>query len=154
MKFSTREDIEAPIEHVFAQVSDFAGFERRALRHGAQVHRIGGDAANVGTKWDISFKLRGRDRQMQATLDVIEAPEMYRIDANSDGVSVQTIVELVALSPRRTRLAVAVELRPRTLTARVLMHSMKLAKTKLAKRFKARVLEYAEEIEDKYRKAS
>lgn len=152
MKFTTREDIEAPIDYVFAQVSDFAGFERRALRHGAKVHRLGDGAFAVGTQWDVSFKLRGRDRQMLATLAKMQEPEIYQIDAQSDGMIVATIVELVALSPRRTRLNVALELRPRSLTARVLLQSMKLAKTKLNKRFKARVLEYAEEIEESYRK--
>jgi hypothetical protein len=152
MKFSTREDIEAPIDHVFAQISDFAGFERRALRQGADVRRLGDGPSQVGTQWDVSFKLRGRDRQMQVTLSALEVPEMYQIDATSDGMNAETLVELVALSPRRTRLAVAIDLRPRSLTARVLLQSMKLAKTKLNKRFKARVLEYAEEIEDSYRK--
>lgn len=152
MKFSTSEDIEAPIEHVFAQVSDFAGFERRALRQGADVRRLGDGSVEAGCEWDVAFKLRGRDRQMRATLVTLIAPEMYKIDAQSDGMTAATVVELVAMSPRQTRLTVAIDLRPRSLTARVLLQSMKLAKTKLNKRFKARVLEYAEEIEDTYRK--
>lgn len=152
MKFSTSEDIEAPMAHVFAHVSDFSGFERRALRQGADVRRLGSGPITAGSEWDVSFKLRGRDRQMRATLVTLIAPEMYQIDAQSDGMTATTMVELVAMSPRRTRLTVAIDLRPRSLTARVLLQSMKLAKTKLNKRFKARVLEYAEEIEDTYRK--
>ena len=48
MKFSTREDIEAPVDHVFAEVSDFAGFERRALRHGADITRLDEGPCRVG----------------------------------------------------------------------------------------------------------
>lgn len=153
MKFSTREDIEAPIDHVFAKLSDFSGFERLALRRGAQVKRIGDGPVGVGAQWDVSFKLRGRERKMHATLAALHPPEMYRFDAVSGGMSGQTLVELVALSPRRTRLLVGIDLRARTLTARLLLQSMKLAKARLAKKFKARVLEYAEDIEDEYRKS-
>ncbi len=35
MKFSTRKDIDAPIDHVFASVSDFQVYERAAMRRGA-----------------------------------------------------------------------------------------------------------------------
>lgn len=152
MKFSTREDIEAPIDHVFAKVSDFAAFERSALRRGAEVRRVGAGPVQTGSQWDAAFKFRGRDRKMQITLTTLEAPEMYQIAAQSDGIAADTLVELVALSPRRTRLSVALNLQPRSLTARVLLQSMKLAKNKLTKRFKARVLEMAEDIEDGYRK--
>lgn len=151
MKFSTREDIQAPIEYVFANVSDFSRFERRALRHGAQVDRTDEGPIVVGSQWDVAFKFRGRERRMQLTLGAMEAPEMYRCDAVSGGLHTQTLVELVALSPRRTRLIVSIDLRPRTLTARVLLQSMKLAKTRLNKRFKARVLDYAETVEAAYK---
>lgn len=154
MKFSTRAEIEAPMAHVFAKLSDFSAFERRALRHGVQVTRCADGPVAVGTQWEIVFKLRGRERRMRATLAALDVPEMYRFDAVSDGLNVQSAVELIALSPKRTRLVVSVDLRPRSLTARVLLQSMKLAKTKLNKRFKARVLEYAEDIEDDYRRST
>ncbi len=154
MKFSTREDIEAPMTHVFAAVSDFAGFERRALRQGADVKRLDDGPVAVGSAWDIAFQFRGRDRRMKATVASLDAPNAYRIETLSDGMTVTTDVELVALSRSRTRVAVAFDLRARSLTARLLLQSMKLVKSKLTKRFKARVLEYAEDIEDDYRKSA
>lgn len=50
MEFTTRDDIEAPIDYVFDQVTNFATFERSIMRLGGDVERIaGGDAAVVGT---------------------------------------------------------------------------------------------------------
>jgi carbon monoxide dehydrogenase subunit G len=152
MKFSTREDIEAPIDYVFDRVSDFNAFERRALRQGAQVSRRNeGDFAK-GDVWDIGFKFRGRDRKVAAKLARFERPNELEIDSDSDGLNAFTQVALVALSPARTRVLVSVDLRAKTLTARLLLQSLKLAKSKMTKRFKARVLDYAEDIEDRFRR--
>ncbi|PUB10666.1 SRPBCC family protein [Yoonia sediminilitoris] len=152
MKFSTREDVEAPIDYVYQQVSDFAGFERRALRHGVNISAHQGGQIDVGSSWDIAFPFRGRERRMQAKIATIDPPSGYRVDTESDGMTVVTTVDLVALSRGRTRLLVAMDLRARSLTARLLLQSMKLAKTKLTKRFKVRVLEFAEDIEDDFRR--
>ncbi len=152
MKFSTREDIEAPIDYVFGRVSDFAAFERRALRQGADVSRRENGPVATGSVWDVAFKFRGRDRKVAATLTQIDPPQAIEIESHSDGLTAITQVELIALSPARTRVMVGFDLRARTLTARLLVQSLKLAKTKLTKRFKARVLDYAEDIEDQYRR--
>ena len=152
MKFSTREDIEAPIDHVFDRVSDFASFERRALRYGADVVRLDEGPVQEGSSWNIAFQFRGRERRMQSHLASFDPPNGYLVTTMSDGMTITSTVDLVALSRGRTRVAVAVDLRAKTLTARLLLQSMKLAKTKLTKRFKARVLEYAEDLEDDYRR--
>ena len=59
---------------------------------------------------------------------------------------------MIALSATRTRVLVSFDMRAKTLTARLLLQSLKLAKTKVTKRFKARVLDYAENVEDDYRR--
>ncbi len=152
MKFSTREDIEAPIDYVFAQVSDFAAFERRAMRQGADVARRGAGPIAQGAIWDICFQFRGRNRRVVAELTQLDVPHILSIDSASDGLNAVTEVELIALSQSRTRVLVGFELRAKTLTARILLQSLKLAKTKITKRFKARVLDYAEDIDDRYRR--
>lgn len=152
MKFSTREDIEAPINYVFAQVSDFAAFERRAMRQGADVIRKPDDAVAQGTVWDIKFNFRGRDRKAEAVLTLLDQPQAFTIDSASDGLNASTEIELIALSQTRTRVLVSFDLRAKTLTARLLVQSLKLAKSKMTKRFNGRVLDFAEEIEDRYRR--
>lgn len=152
MKLSTREDIEAPISYVYGRVSDFAGFERRALRQGIAVTRRSDAAPEVGTIWDIAFDFRGRARNVQAELTTLDVDHAIRIESQSDGLNADTEIELIPLSATRTRVMVSFELKARTLTARVLLQSLKLAKTKMTKRFKARVLDYAEAVEDDYRR--
>ena len=151
MKLSTREDIEAPIDYVFAQVTDFAAFERRALRQGADVRRRGDGPVAVDAAWDIAFDLRGKPRQLTATLTDYDPPNSLQIRGVSDGMDAVTEIDLIALSQSRTRVMVGVELKARTLTARLLLQSMKLAKARLTKRFKGRVLDFCEDVEDRYR---
>ncbi len=75
MKFTTREDIEAPIEHVFAAVTDFDGFERQALRRGAEVTRkdtMG--KPGVGSEWNLKFTFRGKRREVDARIAKFDMP--------------------------------------------------------------------------------
>lgn len=152
MKLSTREDIEAPIGYVYHRVSDFESFERRALRQGIDVSCRSEGAARVGTIWDIAFEFRGRQRNVEAELNKLELEQAIEIESQSDGLVAVTQIDLVALSATRTRVLVSFDMKAKTLTARLLLQSLKLAKTKLTKRFKARVLDYAENVEDDYRR--
>lgn len=152
MKFSTREDIEVPIAYAFGQVSDFASFERRAMRQGADIVRWDTGPVCAGTAWDIAFKFRGRSRRVVADLTRFTPPEGMLIESNSDGLLAVTTIDLVALSQTRTRILVSFDMRAKSLTARLLLQSLRLAKVRLTKRFNARVKDYAEEIEDRFRR--
>ena len=152
MKFSTREDIDAPIEQVFAAVSDFETFERQAIRRGADVTRVTDlPAPGVGMQWAASFVMRGRQRSLRLTTDRFEAPHLIAVRAESDGIESDFVVELIALSRSRTRMTVGLDLRPKNLSARLLVQSLKLAKNTLTKRFKLRVAEYARSLEERLR---
>lgn len=154
MKFSSREDIEAPIDHVWQRVSDFAAFERQAMRRGADVRRVDGGPVVVGSAWDVAFTFRGKDRKMKAVLTSLEAPNLMTLDTVASGIDGVTTLELVPLSPKRTRLAVSIELSAKSLAARLMLQSLKLAKANLTNRFKKRVADYKQDIESSYRKIS
>lgn len=152
MKFSTNEDIEAPIEAVFDMLSDFEHFERAALRRGAEVQRV--DDMTVpgpGMTWDAVFELRGKRRELQLEMVTYDRPNEMVLESTSPGMLGQMSFELIALSRGRTRVKVELEVKPLNLSARLLVQSLKLAKKKLAQRYKLRIAEYAKGMEDRYR---
>jgi hypothetical protein len=151
MKFSTREDIAAPQDHVFAEASDFAAFERRALREGASVTRLDHGSLGQGTAWEIGLKIKGRARRMTCRITGFDAPDGYVITSETDGLDIVTTVDLVALSRSRTRVMVGITVTARNLPARILLQSLKLGKGRLDARFKARIHGYATAIADSYR---
>ncbi len=152
MKFSTREDIEAPIDYVFEQLSDFQSFERSALRRGAEVQRLDGDtAAGVGMAWDVSFRLRGKLRELKMELSKYDAPNCLVISSRSSAMGGHMKIDLVALSRGRTRMCVKIELKPKNLSSRLLVQSLKLARGNLTKRYDLRVAGYARDLEDKFK---
>ena len=153
MKFSATEDIEAPIDHVYREVTNFAGFERQALRRGASVNRLDGQGPiGTGSSWDVGFKFRGKARRMTATIGVMDPPNSVRVDTVAGGLDGVTQIELLALSRSHTRISVQIELLPKSLSARLVLQSLKLAKSNLTKRFKAKITEFSEDIEERYTK--
>ncbi|WP_368185033.1 SRPBCC family protein [Aestuariibius sp. HNIBRBA575] len=151
MKFSSREDIEAPIEYVFDQVTDFPTFERAAMRRGADVTQVAGKgAAAVGSVWDVSFEFRGKPRKIKAEITEMDHPNGYKAHSTYTGLVGTFELELVPLSPNRTRLAVSLELEPQGLSARLMLQSLKLAKASLTRRFKLRIADFAETIQSRY----
>jgi hypothetical protein len=59
-------------------------------------------------------------------------------------------METKALSPRRCRLKVSVEAKPKTLAARLFLNTLRLARRKVEERMEKRVDQLGERIEDRY----
>ena len=152
MKFSTREDIEAPIDFVFAGFTDFNAFERAALRRGADVQRLDRlSDPGAGMAWDAAFNLKGRRREMQMELTEFDPPNCLTLTSRSSSMAGDMILELVALSRGRTRVHVALELKPKNLSARLIVQSIKLMRGKVSKRFKTRIADFAQDVENRYK---
>jgi uncharacterized protein YndB with AHSA1/START domain len=144
MKFSSREDIDAPIETVFTAVTDFESFERQMLRRGIDVARDETcPPPNPGARWEAAFDWRHRRQDVKAVLVSVEAGTGYSIESQSGGITALAVVDLVALSKSRTRLFVSLDLKPSNLQSRLFIQTLKLTKSALTRRFKARVAEFA-----------
>lgn len=154
MKLSTREDIEAPLAFVYAAFSDTEGWERAALRRGAEVTRtdkLVGPA--VGMSWLVGFVWRGKPRKLSAQLSQIDAPHLLGFQMNAQGIDGHVAIDFMELSARRTRVTIRTELKPRTLGARVFLQSVKLAKAKVERKYEARFAQLCGEIEERFRRA-
>ena len=147
MKFSSKEDIETPIDRVFEQLTNFEMFERAAIRRGVEIERERDTAQPVvGMAWKARFEMRGRSREARVELMHLDRPNTMRFDAIGKGVDGSFFIDLLPLSPRSTRISVVLDIEPKTLSARLLIQSMKLAKTNRTKRFRKKVREFAKTL--------
>lgn len=153
MKFSTKEDLEVPISDVFEMLSDFDGFERAVLRHGADVTRTDEmTEVGVGLMWKARAEVRGKPRDFDVKLVEYDRPNQMLFEVATKNMGGNFLVELVALSRARTRMRIELDVRPQTLSARLLMQSAKLARNTLNRRYKTRVAHFATDLEERHKK--
>lgn len=151
MKINVVEDISAPIEYVFARVTDFETFERGALRRGAKVQRVE-DHPDViaGTKWDITFMLRGAQRNLALRVAECDRPNSIEYRGRIKGLVAVVSMDLVALSPSRTRLTLNVHLISKTMRAKLVIQSLRLAKRRINRKLRKSMGSFAEAIEEDF----
>ena len=152
MKLKARKDIEAPLAETFAVLSDFAAFERAAMRQGAVVERLEGPAENrVGNRWRVLFDFRGRRREVVSRLSTHDAPHAFAFDGESANFLLALEVGLIQLSRNHTRVTVECEVRPRSFSGRLLLQTLKLARGRVEARFAMRIDQLGTQIQRRLR---
>lgn len=155
MKFSNRHDIEAPIDFVFARAVDFDAHAKQALRRGVEVDRTDDQiTSGPGMCWDIRFPFRGKLRTVRGNLCEFETPHSFLIQSVSGGIEAEFDVEFLALSRNRTRIRTGLQLSPKSISAKLLVQSLRFSKSNLDQRFDKRVRQFASDIQDRYAQAA
>lgn len=152
MKFSTKQDIEAPLVFVHQTLTDFSMWERAAMRRGAEVSRT--DTLRqpaAGMAWASKFTYRGKERNIAVTLTEWDAPLHLAFAGHATTIEAQARVELLEMSAKRTRLLVTMEVTPKTLGARLFLQSLRLARARVDRSFDQRVAHMAHDIEQRFR---
>ncbi len=151
MRFESRQDINAPVEHVFQQLSDFDFFESYAMRMGAQVERMDVfTQPQPGMCWDIKGHFRGKDRELELTLDNYYPPDTLSYICTTKALNATISFDIIPLSRAESRLKVSVDVKAKGISARVALQSAKLAKKSLDRKFDTRMHSFAAAIGDKY----
>lgn len=154
MKLVAKKDVEAPAAFVFRQMSDFEGWERAAMRRGADVTRADSlSAVGPGMAWDTQFTYRGKERRVNLRLETITPNSALTLALRSVPVNGTLQIDVIDLAAKRTRIELRLEVRPNTLAARVLLQSLRLARARVERNFDQRVAQLAVEIEDRYRRS-
>lgn len=153
MKLAAKYDIEAPVNFVYGELVDFSAWERMALRRGAEVTRLDRmTAPSPGMAWQVNFVLRGRDRSARIQLVAATPGRHVRLTITSTLADGEILIELLDLATTRTRIDVRVEVKPKTLAARIYMQTVRLARKKVDATYAQRIALLAVEMEDRYRR--
>lgn len=151
MKLTAKCDIEAPASFAYACLTDFATWERDAARRGAEVERPADmPMTGLGAGWRIRFPFRGKMRKVLVRLESLTQDSEATFSMDSPAMEGTTAVDVLTLSPRRTRLRVSVTVRPKTLAARLFLNTLRLAKGRVQTKFDTRVQQLGAMIEDRH----
>jgi uncharacterized protein YndB with AHSA1/START domain len=155
MKLNVRHDIEASADEVFRKLTDFGQWERDAMRRGAEVQRTDRlEAPGPGMSWAVDFTWRGAPRHVTITLVRYEPGVALGLEMDASVLGGEAAIDLVALSPRRTRLQMKSEITSRSILGRILLQSLRLAKARITERLQDRLAAFAATCETKARPAA
>ncbi len=147
MDFTASVRMSAPRAAVFDALTEFDRLEARAAEQGIAVTRTAAPAGLVGTGWTARFAMRGKEREAQVTLVEVSRPERLHFTARTGGLETGTVIALADAEDGGTLLEVHAEMQPRTLSARLIVQSLRLARAKMTARFEARVAGYARDLD-------
>lgn len=154
MKLTAKTDLEVPAAAVFAVLIDHPSWEREAIRNGVEVERpAGSPAMGVGAEWRIRGHFRGKARKVAVRIDEMTPDQKLALGLDSPSVDGTCRLEVMVLSPRRSRLRVDLEVKPKTLAARLFVNTMRLAKGRVQARFEGRLGQLGARIKDRYERS-
>lgn len=151
MKLTAKTDLEVPAAAVFAVLIDHASWEREAIRNGVEVERPpGSPASGVGAEWRIRGHFRGKARKVQIKIEEMSQDQRLALGIDSPSMEGTTRLEVMVLSPRRSRLRVDLEVKPKTLAARLFINTLRLAKGRVQAKFETRLGQFGARIKERY----
>lgn len=151
MKLTGKTDLEAPLPFVFATLADHAAWEREAVRRGAEIERPSDmPLTGVGAGWRVRFPFRGKVRKVLLRIDELDQDQRLVLSFEGQALGGSSTIEVLALSPRRTRLRVTLVVKPRSLAAKLFINTLRLAKGRVQARLEKRLGQLGARIQDRY----
>lgn len=151
MKLTAKTDLEVPAAFVFAALIDTPTWEREAVRNGVEVERPPGTPdTGVGAEWRIRGHFRGKARKVLVRIEELTPSQRLALSLDSPSIEGIVQIEVMVLSPRRSRLRSDLEVKPKTLAARLFINTMRLAKGRVQARFEKGLGQLGARIKDRY----
>jgi hypothetical protein len=155
LKFRISDDIEAPIDWVWEGFTDFAAIEADIRARDAELSRVGDwKEAALGVAWRGSVPVRGKVRTIEARIAGFIPEEQLRVESRIGGMSCDYEVVFAPLSAEVTRVSVTLELKASTLSARLLLQTLKIARRKVVQRLEGAVVRQGQAVEADWRARS
>ena len=154
MKFKVSEDVDAPAGTTWAVFTDFAGVEAEIRGQGATISRTGNwTQATAGRGWRGQISVRGLMRPVTSDITAMEALERCAIETKVGGMEALYEMSFIALRPDMTRVQVVLDLSAHTLSSRLALQTLKLARGRVLQRLQGLLARQGNLAEDAYRRA-
>lgn len=154
MKLTAKTDLDAPISFVYECLSDHPTWEREAAARGIAVERPADmPMSGLGAGWLVRLPYRGKLVKILLRLTNMVRDQDLGFDFQSTSIEGDLGISVMSLSPRRTRLHLAIEIRPRTLAARLFLNTLRLGRGRVQSRLDMRVQQMGMQIQNRYSRA-
>jgi carbon monoxide dehydrogenase subunit G len=153
VKFKVSDDVEAPVDWVWAGFTDFAAIEADIRAREADLSRVGDwKEAALGVAWRGSVPVRGKHRTIDARIAGFVPEERLLVESQIGGMACTYEVTFAPLSAGgSTRVSVTLELKASTLSARLLLQTLKIARRKVIQRLDGAVVRQGQAVEADWR---
>jgi hypothetical protein len=153
MKFKVSEDVDAPRSMVWARFTDFSGLEADTHRQGATLTRVGDwTSPSKGVEWRGEVMVRGTSRALAARVTRLAPQERCLIESRIGGMACSYEMSFVPLSTDVTRVTLVLDLSADTLSARLVLQTLKLARGRVMQRLQGTIARQGNAAEAAYRK--
>ena len=150
MKLSSKHTVDAPAAAVFDAVTDFTAFEAMLNSRGVSIERAPGvSPPSVGACWNAQFRWHERAYNVVAELVAVESGSSYAIESKGNGIVCLGVIDVEAISAKRTRLFVSFDFSATTFASKLLLQTIRITGPSLNRRLDTRVAEMAARIERK-----
>jgi hypothetical protein len=154
MKFKVSEDVDAPRSMVWARFTDFSGFEEDVRGRGATLTRVGNWSETAeGVEWRGEVTVRGKARAVSSRVTRLVPEDICVVESRIGGMDCYYEMSFIPLSAEVTRVALVLDLSANTLTARLLLQTMKLARGKVLQRLQGLIARQGNAAEAAYRRS-
>lgn len=151
MKLTAKTDLDVPVGFVFDALADQGSWVAMARARGAEIEpATDRPAAGIGAGWDLRFRYRGKMRKVQVWLEDLQTDQLLAYAFASQAFEGSALIEVTALSARRSRLRVGLTVKPGTLAARLFLNTLRLARRKVQARYDKRLGQLADVITTRY----
>ena len=129
MKIGATKDFKRARGKVFDSFADPVRMDAVFGEKGANLRREG--PGGPGTVWHLDVVSGGKERAIAITLVDMEKPDVIRMRLTSEMVDADVAFVFSDLPERGCQVSAEIDLAPRTLTARVAIQTLRLAKGKV-----------------------
>lgn len=144
LEFSSKAVISAPLPAAFSAACDYFHFEDLARARGLAVTRHGPPQSPLtALEWHVSGPMGGAHREAVVSVDDMRAPVMLVVRTRVGKVTALSTIQFIENGRKQTLMNVRTGLKGRSIAAKLVIHSLRLSRQRVARRFEGALTRFA-----------